>query len=141
MESGLRLQIVTPSGSVIDEQVLEVTAISVEGEFCVLPNHRPVLTSLKTGRLIAKSEKESFVYLVDAGFFESGAGHVNIITPRCVNLSDINISEIEQEIISLETRLEEFEEDDNKDAADDNVEIDALKSSLEWERTKLTAVR
>ncbi|HMI88940.1 MAG TPA: ATP synthase F1 subunit epsilon, partial [Polyangiaceae bacterium] len=43
------LEIVTPTGVALSEQVNDVTAPSVEGEFGVFPGHLPLLAALRTG--------------------------------------------------------------------------------------------
>jgi F0F1-type ATP synthase epsilon subunit len=49
MADSLALEIVTPDGLKLTTQVAELTAPSVDGEFGVLPGHRPMLAALKTG--------------------------------------------------------------------------------------------
>ncbi|MEE8329122.1 MAG: F0F1 ATP synthase subunit epsilon, partial [Thermodesulfovibrionia bacterium] len=47
MENKLKLEIVTPHGLVYSDEVDEVIAPGSEGEFGVLPQHIPFLTTLK----------------------------------------------------------------------------------------------
>jgi F-type H+-transporting ATPase subunit epsilon len=51
MADKIRLRLVTPSRLLIDEEVDEVTAPGVLGEFGVLPNHIAFLTLLAPGEL------------------------------------------------------------------------------------------
>ena len=51
MTDKIRLRLVTPSRLLIDEEVDEVTAPGVLGEFGVLPNHIAFLTLLAPGEL------------------------------------------------------------------------------------------
>ena len=46
MAGSIALEIVTPDGPKLKESVDELTAPSVEGEFGVLPMHRPMLAAL-----------------------------------------------------------------------------------------------
>ncbi len=54
MGENLRLRVVTPNGPVLDEEAIAVTACSELGEFCVLPEHRPILSALSVGRLVVE---------------------------------------------------------------------------------------
>nr|PZN22409.1 MAG: hypothetical protein DIU78_15735 [Pseudomonadota bacterium] len=49
MADTLSLEIVTPEGIKLSEKVSELTAPSVDGEFGVLPGHRPMLAALTSG--------------------------------------------------------------------------------------------
>ena len=80
-EGHIDLEIVTPEGVVLRETVQSLTAPSVDGEFGVLPGHRPLLAALKTGLV---------------GYFKEGAevkvavgpGFVEIYSDRAVLLTD-----------------------------------------------------
>ena len=54
MESKLKLEIVTPYGLILSEDVDEVTCTGSEGDFGVLPGHVPFFTTLKIGMLAYK---------------------------------------------------------------------------------------
>ncbi len=45
----LKLEIVTPTGKVLDAQATSISAPGVNGEFGVLPHHRPALLMLSGG--------------------------------------------------------------------------------------------
>ncbi len=51
METKLRLEVVTPHGSVVSDEVEEVSAQGSEGDFGVFPGHVPFITTLKVGML------------------------------------------------------------------------------------------
>lgn len=75
------LEIVTPEGVVLHEKVQSLTAPSVDGEFGVLPGHRPLLAALKTGLVgYVKDGTEVRVAV--------GAGFVEIYSDRAVLLTD-----------------------------------------------------
>jgi F-type H+-transporting ATPase subunit epsilon len=49
MADSIALEIVTPDGLKLKETVSELTAPSVNGEFGVLPNHRPLMAAVAVG--------------------------------------------------------------------------------------------
>ncbi len=76
-----QLQIVTPEGVQLNQAIDELTAPSVDGQFGVLPGHRPMLAALATG----------IVTFTKAGVSEQvavGAGYVEIHDDRAVILTD-----------------------------------------------------
>ena len=66
----IHLEVVTPKGSGVSEDVDIVTAPGVEGEFGVLANHAPVLSAIKTGTLVFKQDKREKFLMVSSGFAE-----------------------------------------------------------------------
>ncbi len=135
MGENLRLRVVTPDGPILDEEVVAVTACSEQlGEFCVLPEHRPILAALGAGRLVVKRpDGGSDDFVTDSGFFEGGPGHVNIITQRCVRVSDIDIFQVVEEIETMEKELSGLE---YGDAARDELNV-----NLEWAQARRNARR
>ncbi len=130
----LRLRVVTPDGPSLDEEVTAVTACSEQrGEFCVLPEHRPILAALGAGRLVAtRPDGGSDEFVTDSGFFEGGPSHVNVITQRCVRVSDIDLSEVTEEIEEIEKELSGLE---FGDAARGELDV-----NLGWARARRDAV-
>lgn len=66
----IHLEVVTPKGPVVSEDVDIVTAPGVEGEFGVLANHAPFLSAITTGTLVFKQDKQEKFLMVSAGFAE-----------------------------------------------------------------------
>ena len=66
----IHLEVVTPTGPVVSEDVDIVTAPGVEGEFGVLANHAPFLSAIKTGTLVFKQDKREKFLMVSGGFAE-----------------------------------------------------------------------
>ena len=66
----IHLEVVTPTGPVVSEDVDIVTAPGVEGEFGVLANHAPFLSAIKTGTLVFKQDKREKFLMVSSGFAE-----------------------------------------------------------------------
>jgi F-type H+-transporting ATPase subunit epsilon len=89
MADSLALEIVTPEGLKLNTQVAELTAPSVDGEFGVLPGHRPMLAALKTGIVRFKAARGSDLRGEPAGetAVAVGPGFVEIYSDRAVLLT------------------------------------------------------
>src|SRR5512147_358664 len=68
--TSFRLRIVTPERLLLDEEVEEVIAPGVGGEFGVLPDHITFLTALAPGRLIYKTGGQRTVVAIFGGYAE-----------------------------------------------------------------------
>lgn len=66
----IHLEVVTPSGPVIKDDVDIVTAPGYGGDFGVLANHAPFLSTIKTGTLSFKKDKQTRYLMVSGGFSE-----------------------------------------------------------------------
>lgn len=70
MAETLRLLLVTPERTLLDEEVDEVRAPGTVGEFGVLPNHITFLSSLQAGRLEYTRSNQSTRLALSGGFAE-----------------------------------------------------------------------
>ncbi len=66
----IHLEIVTPSGAVVSEDVDVVTAPGSGGEFGVLANHAPFLSTIKSGTLSYKKDRDTRYLMFSRGFVE-----------------------------------------------------------------------
>lgn len=92
MSDKLHLSIVTPHGEVFSGEVDEVTATGSEGEFGVLPEHAPFITTLKSGLLSATNEGKKDYYFVSWGYAEVGPARVSILADSAEHSDDIDVA-------------------------------------------------
>jgi F-type H+-transporting ATPase subunit epsilon len=82
----LRLEIVTPEAKAYSEDVDMVTVPGSEGELGILPQHVPLLTSIKPGELrVLKDGKETWLAV--------GEGFVEITQERVIVLTDMALED------------------------------------------------
>ncbi len=79
----LHLRIVTPRAIVFDESVEGVQAPGEMGEFGVLPQHIPMITTLKPGKVVIYG-KTKRTFMVGTGFAEAGPDRVTLLVETCV---------------------------------------------------------
>jgi F-type H+-transporting ATPase subunit epsilon len=111
----IEVTVTTPQGVQLREQVDELTAPSVQGEFGVLPGHLPLLAGLKTGvvRLVSRGETQQFA--VGPGFVQVTDGRAAILTDRFIKKSDVDpvvcrkeLKEAEDEVDASSAKPEEL---------------------------------
>lgn len=90
MAGKIQLEIVTPEGVKLSEEVDELTAPSVEGQFGVLPSHRPLLAGLKMGVLSYIVGGEERAVAVGPGFVKVADNHARVITDRFMVKDDVD---------------------------------------------------
>ncbi|MBI5212522.1 MAG: F0F1 ATP synthase subunit epsilon [Nitrospirae bacterium] len=112
MENKLRLDIVTPHGLVLSEDVDEVAATGTEGEFGVLPGHVPFITTLKIGMLVLKKDSKTEYVFVSSGYAEVSPDKVVILADSAERSEDIDVERAKAAIKRAEERLRQEEKVD-----------------------------
>ena len=90
MAATIALEIITPDGPKLKEAVDELTAPSVDGEFGVLPMHRPLLAALATGIVTFIQNGKSQSVAVGPGFVEIVSDKAVLLTDRFIRKDDID---------------------------------------------------
>ncbi len=116
MASRIHLEVVTPEGVRLAKDVDELTAPSVQGEFGVLPDHRPLLAGLRTGIVRYRVGGEEFPVAIGPGFAKVSARQVSILTDQFMAKTDVDavvarkdLKEAEQELAQLGSDADEGE--------------------------------
>lgn len=107
----LELEIVTPDGLALEEQVTEFTAPSVDGEFGVLPGHRPLLAALATGIVSYKRGGEEVRVAVGNGFVEVNQDKAVLLTDHFITKDDVDPVRVRLELKETDERLDNWKDE------------------------------
>lgn len=108
MADPISLDIVTPDGEKLSEQVSEFTAPSVDGEFGVLPGHRPLLAALKTGIVSFKSGGKEVRVAVGPGFVEVFDDKAVLLTQSFCTKEDVDAVRVRLELKDTDAALDKY---------------------------------
>jgi len=111
-ENKLKLEIVTPYGLILSEDVDEVSGSGSEGDFGVLPGHVPFFTTLKVGMLAYKKGNATKYVFVNWGYAEVGPERVMILADSAEKSEDIDVERAKAAMKRAEERLKKIEEFD-----------------------------
>jgi F-type H+-transporting ATPase subunit epsilon len=111
-ESKLKLEIVTPYGLILSEDVDEVTCTGSEGDFGVLPGHVPFFTTLKIGMITYKKGNATKYVFVNWGYAEVSSERVMILADSAEKSEDIDVERAKAAMKRAEDRLKKIEEFD-----------------------------
>ncbi len=112
MAEKLTLDIVTPYGHVFTDEVDEIVAVGTEGEFGVLPDHAPFLTTLEIGMLTIKNGSESRYFFINSGYAEVGPDKVTVLADSAEKSEDIDVERSIEAKKRAEDRLKQVEKFD-----------------------------
>lgn len=115
------LEVVTPYRQLVSEEVAEVTAPGVEGEFGVLAGHTPFLTALGVGELMYRIGSEERFLAVRRGFAEAKHEKLTVLAEEAEFPSEIDLkaaealkSEAEKELQTYSLESKEYLEAEAK---------------------------
>jgi F-type H+-transporting ATPase subunit epsilon len=107
MAETLKLEIVTPEGTVYSEDVEMVTLEGVEGQMGILPHHTRLMTQIVPGEMIVtKGGREQFL-AVGGGLISVTGSHVAVITDMAVTAESIDEAKAEEARQRAAARLQE----------------------------------
>ncbi|MAK61664.1 MAG: ATP synthase F1 subunit epsilon [Ponticaulis sp.] len=129
-DAKLNFSLVSPARELFSGQVDHVIAPGSEGEFGVLPNHAPFMSTLRSGRVRIIDGNEVHRYFVHGGFADVTPEGLTILAEEAIRLEDLNEEGIREAITKAEIARSQ--------AGDDKVaqfkaegDIQRLKAQLE----------
>lgn len=93
----IKLEIVTPEKRVFDETVDAVTVPTAKGEIGILPNHAPLISSLKSGILTYTNKGASEKMVVSGGFVEVSPNKVSVLADVAEKADEVDIESAKSE--------------------------------------------
>jgi F-type H+-transporting ATPase subunit epsilon len=111
LPSKLALEVVTPEGLLLREDVDEVIAPGVEGYFGVRPGHTPFLTTLGLGEITYRIGAESWHITCFWGFCEVLPERVNMLAEIGERAEDIDVERAERARAQAQGRMKAIKDE------------------------------
>jgi F-type H+-transporting ATPase subunit epsilon len=107
MADTLKLEIVTPDGTVYSEDVDMVTLPGVEGQMGIYPRHVPLMSQMVPGEIIVRKDGRDYFLAVGEGLIEVTGQHVALLTDMAIASDHIDETKVEEARRRAEARLQE----------------------------------
>jgi F-type H+-transporting ATPase subunit epsilon len=107
MAETLTLEIVTPQGPVLVEDVSMVTLPAIEGQIGIYPQHVRLITQLVPGEIVVNTNGDERFLAVGEGLVEVSAHHVAIVTDMAIPSEKIDEARAEEARERAAARLRE----------------------------------
>ncbi len=91
MAKELKLVVVTPEQTLLDQDVESISIPMFDGQMGVLPGRAPIVGRLGVGELRFRSEGTESSFLIDGGFLQIKGPVVSVLTNRSMTLEDIDV--------------------------------------------------
>lgn len=112
MADTLKLEMVTPYKRVLSEEVDEIIAPGIAGELGFLPNHTPLLTTLKIGELTYRQGGNTFYVALNWGYVEIEDDKVIILAETAEPSDQIDLARAKAALGRAEDALKKLEPED-----------------------------
>jgi F-type H+-transporting ATPase subunit epsilon len=118
MADKIQLEVVTPEKVALREAVDEVTVPGLEGELGILPDHTPLISSLRTGVLSYRQGSDRRQLHVSGGFVEIQADRVSVLSDVAEKPEEIDLERAQRARERAEKRLASRGDDTDFDRAE-----------------------
>lgn len=123
----LTLEIITPDAKVLDTEADQVVLPTESGEAGVLTGHVPLVTKLVAGELKVIKGGQTEYIAVDRGFAKVLGNTISVLTEAAIDVSDIDLSEVESAQARAEEALKQAEAEGT-----DPSEVERLTSNVKY---------
>ena len=114
MAEKIKLEVVTPKGAIVSDDVDIVTAPGFAGEFGVLANHAPFLSTIKVGTLRYKKDGNEAELMISGGFCEVSNNKITLLVESAERGHEIDVDRALRAKERAEKRLLQAREQQEK---------------------------
>ncbi|MBU2575710.1 ATP synthase F1 subunit epsilon [Patescibacteria group bacterium] len=105
----LNFKLITPARIVLEEQVDEVVADTKNGQITILARHTPLVSILKPGELIIRTDKKDKPLAVAGGIIEMFDNTLVILADTAEHADEIDLERAEKRAKDLVEKLKDKE--------------------------------
>jgi F-type H+-transporting ATPase subunit epsilon len=133
MAQQIALEVVTPTGAVVNEDVDIVNAPGYGGDFGVLANHAPFLSTIKIGILSYETGKKREHLMISGGFCEVSNNKITFLVESAEFGSQIDVDRAMKAKERAEKRLAKAE------SHDESINVMRAEAALQRSLARLKA--
>ncbi len=125
MANQIRLEVVTPTGAIVNEDVDIVNAPGYGGDFGVLANHAPFLSTIKIGTLTYEKDKKRENLMISGGFCEVSNNQITFLVESAERGAQIDVERAMKAKERAERRLAQGKQ------SDENLNVVRAEAALQ----------
>jgi|TARA_R110002096_G_scaffold257381_1_gene450978 F-type H+-transporting ATPase subunit epsilon len=118
MADKLHFELVSPAKLLKSADVDMVVVPGSEGDFGVLPQHAPVVSTLRTGIIEVHNDSNTEKLLVVGGFAEVNSEGLTILAEIAKPLADVDRATYAAELKNLEEDVQDAKDDETRERAE-----------------------
>ena len=105
MSENFFVEIISPNQSILKSEAVEVTIPSYEGQLGILKDHISLITFLRPGLIIIKTENDEKKFFIEEGIVEFKNNNLLILTSTSKSLESLDKSLIDAMIKDSEEKM------------------------------------
>ena len=123
-----KLDFVTPERLLYSAEVEQIIVPGSEGEFTILSEHSPIISSLKPGfiEIYEEISNEPIIYFVTDGFIDMASNQLTILAQSAIEKGQLTAKKLEDIINMYQGEVDVTESDIKKNKL--NLKIDTVKA-------------
>ena len=128
----LKFELVSPERLIFSGEVRQVVVPGVEGEFTVLPEHAPLLSTMKPGvvTVIDGSGQEDRIF-VRGGFAEVNPAGLTVLAEEAIAVKDLSAERIADQLRNAQDDVNDATDPEKKRKAQETLDhLTELKAVL-----------
>ena len=115
MSSYLELEVISSSGSSIQEKVEELYIPAINGEAGILYDHLPYITLLNSGEMRFKTkDSKSHYFFIEEGCLELKENKIILLSNSLESANDMDLKELEEDYSKLKKEISLISKDKAK---------------------------
>ena len=114
MSENFFVEIISPNQSILKSKAVEVTIPSYEGQLGILKDHISLITFLRPGLIIIKTENDEKKFFIEEGIVEFKNNNLLILTSTSKSLESLDKSLIDAMIKDSEEKMNKEEISDKE---------------------------
>jgi len=118
----LHFELVSPSKLLFSGDVDSVVLPGTEGEMTILPQHAPLLTSLKPGIVVVTDAKGPQKIFVRGGFAEVNPQGLTVLAERAIPTAELDAAAMAAQVKDAEGIVADAKDDESRRIAQENLE-------------------
>jgi F-type H+-transporting ATPase subunit epsilon len=131
MADPFQFELVSPERLLMSEPVDQVVVPGSEGQFTVMKGHAPFMTTLRPGVIDIVRGGSTTRIFVRGGFADANAGGLTVLAEMAVPVSEIDPSQLAQEVRNAEEDVADAKDGATRDAAEHRLhQLKEVQASL-----------
>jgi len=119
----MKFELVSPERLLISAEVQQVTVPGTEGLFTVLPDHAPVLSTLRPGVIdLVTAEGTAERIFVRGGFAEVNNLGLTVLAEMAIPLSELDNKTLEEQVRDAEEDVADAKDDETRRRAQESLD-------------------
>jgi len=129
--AAFHFELVSPEKHLFSGEVESVVAPGADGQFTVLKDHAPVMTTLKAGVVTVSGDGKVEKLFVRGGFADVNGSGFTILAEQAIPLGKIDLAKVDADIQNAREDIADAKSDEERLAASDKLaQLQELRAAI-----------